>query len=101
MCCVVAMSSISRRQTRKHRFMLLDIPARKNCSILANWVKPKIAIPVHGTPEHINANAVIAREVGVGKQLCGENGDLFRLAPQVSVKRKAVKVGRLQHDRNK
>ncbi len=75
-------------------------PCQEELKQLYGWVKPRIAIPVHGTPEHINANASIARELGIGKQLCGVNGDLYRLAPQVSIKRKAVKVGRLTHERN-
>ena len=75
-------------------------PCQDELKQLYRWVQPKVAIPVHGTAEHINANASIARGVGVPSQIVGENGDLFRLAPQVGIKRKAVKVGRLYHDRN-
>ncbi|MDJ0834603.1 MAG: ribonuclease J [Gammaproteobacteria bacterium] len=75
-------------------------PCQDELRQLYGWVQPQVAIPVHGTPDHIDANAAIAREVGVTKQILGQNGDLFRLAPQVGIKRKAVKVGRLLHDRN-
>ena len=75
-------------------------PCQDELTQLYDWVKPKVSIPVHGTPEHINANAAIARKVGITTQLCGENGDLYRLAPTVGMKRKAVKTGRLFHDRD-
>ena len=75
-------------------------PCQEELKQLYQWVQPKVAIPVHGTPEHINANAAIAREVDISSQLVGQNGDLYRLAPHVSVKRKAASVGRIYHDRD-
>ena len=75
-------------------------PCQDELKQLYGWVQPKVAIPVHGTPVHINANAAIARQIGIPTQILGENGDLYRLAPQVGIQRKAVKVGRLVHDRN-
>ena len=75
-------------------------PCQDELRQLYRWVQPKVAIPVHGTPEHINANAAVASEVGVPVQIRGENGDLYRLAPQVGIKRKAVSTGRLFHDRD-
>ena len=44
------------------------------------WVKPDIAIPVHGETEHMAANATVARDAGVPHQLLGKNGDLFVIA---------------------
>ncbi|MDJ0880065.1 MAG: ribonuclease J [Gammaproteobacteria bacterium] len=73
-------------------------PCQDELRQLYRWVQPKVAIPVHGTLEHINANASIAREVGIPTQLRGENGDLYRLAPVVGIQRKAIKTGRLYHD---
>ncbi len=75
-------------------------PCQEELRQLYGWVQPKVAIPVHGTPEHINANAAVASEVGIPVQIRGENGDLYRLAPQVGIKRKAVRTGRLFHDRD-
>src|SRR5690606_1655670 len=43
------------------------------------WVKPTIAIPVHGEAEHMRCNAAIAKAAGVPFQLRGVNGDLFDL----------------------
>ncbi len=75
-------------------------PCQDELEQLYSWVKPKVSIPVHGTADHINANANVARQVGVSTQLCGENGDLYRLAPTVGIKRRAVRVGRLVHSRD-
>ena len=63
------------------------------------WLKPNIAIPVHGESAHMQANAELAKRGGVPRQLVGRNGDLFRIAPMPSVMRSAVDVGRLFDDR--
>ena len=64
------------------------------------WVQPTLAIPVHGEREHMAANAKIARDASVEKQLTGLNGDLFFLAPVKGMRRKAVATGRLGWDRD-
>lgn len=61
------------------------------------WVKPTIAIPVHGENEHMRCNAAIAKAAGVPFQLRGNNGDLFDLLG-AKVKRGAAPVGRLWLD---
>lgn len=75
-------------------------PARDELAQMYQWVQPKLAIPVHGEPEHMTANAHIARDVGVKQQLTGLNGDLFYLAPVKGIRRKAVATGRLGWDRD-
>lgn len=62
-----------------------------------HWVKPRIAIPVHGEREHMRCNAAIAKAAGVPFQLQGLNGDVFDLV-RGTVKRKAAPVGRLWLD---
>ncbi|MDO8910064.1 MAG: ribonuclease J [Pseudohongiella sp.] len=61
------------------------------------WVKPRIAIPVHGEADHIRCNAAIARAANVPFQLQGVNGDLFDIV-RSTIKRKAAPVGRLWLD---
>ena len=63
------------------------------------WLAPHIAIPVHGEIAHMRANAALAKQAGINRQLVGENGDLFRIAPVPSIMRAAVDVGRLGEDR--
>jgi ribonuclease J len=64
------------------------------------WVKPRIAIPVHGEREHMRCNAAIAKAAGVPFQLQGLNGDLFDLV-KGTVKRKSAPAGRLWLDERK
>jgi ribonuclease J len=70
-------------------------PAKDELRDMYRWVQPEIAIPVHGEAEHMQANADIAREVGVPRQMIGSNGDLFMIAPQRGIRRAAAPVGRL------
>ncbi len=76
-------------------------PAKEELRSMYRWVQPQIAIPVHGEPAHLRANAEIAKEVGVPRQMTGSNGDLFMLAPQRGIRRTAAQVGRLGLDNNK
>jgi ribonuclease J len=54
-------------------------PAREELEQLYRWVRPPVAIPVHGTPRHLAANATIAQGCGVDRQLHARNGDVCRL----------------------
>jgi len=73
-------------------------PARDELRDMYRWVRPAMAIPVHGEPEHMQANAEVARQVGVPKQMVGSNGDLFMIAPLPGIRRGAAPVGRLGLD---
>ncbi len=70
-------------------------PAREELADMYRWIKPKIAVPVHGEPQHLDAHARLARDLGVPLQLNGRNGDLLMLAPQPGIRRAAAPVGRL------
>jgi ribonuclease J len=70
-------------------------PARDELQQLYRWIRPQVLVPVHGEPEHMQSQAALARDSGIPFQLTGRNGDLFRLAPQISVLRDAAPVGRL------
>lgn len=70
-------------------------PARDELADLYRWVRPHMAIPVHGEPEHLAAHAELAATCGVPSQWEGRNGDLFLLAPQRGIRRGAAAVGRL------
>lgn len=76
-------------------------PAQDELADMYQWVQPEIAIPVHGEPQHMQANAELAQAQGIPAQMTGLNGDLFMLAPQRGIRRGAAKVGRLGLDRNK
>ena len=70
-------------------------PAQDELAAMYGWVKPHCAIPVHGEPHHLNANANIARQQEVPRQLIGQNGDLYFIAPVPGIRRRAVQTGRL------
>ncbi|WP_100643371.1 ribonuclease J [Alteromonas facilis] len=70
-------------------------PCKDELFEMYQWVRPQIAIPVHGEAEHIEANAKVAKTAGVTKSFAGQNGDLYQLAPQPMLKRAAVKSGRI------
>ena len=70
-------------------------PCEEELKLMYRWVKPKISIPVHGEHLHLAAHANIAKKSGVSKHYVGQNGDLYRLAPQPSIRRQVVPVGRI------
>lgn len=71
-------------------------PYADELAALYRWLRPNLAVPVHGEKAHMAANAQIARENGARLALTGENGDLFNLAPQPGMRRGVARVGRLQ-----
>ncbi len=75
-------------------------PCRGELSDMYQWIQPEIAIPVHGEPEHLDANAQVAKQSYVPAQLVGRNGDMYQLSPSVRVYRQAVKAGRLALERH-
>ncbi len=70
-------------------------PAAEELRRMYSWVQPQIAIPTHGEEQHLKANAAIAGDCGVSRQLLGVNGDLFVIAPKPRVRRAVARTGRL------
>lgn len=71
-------------------------PCAGELAAMYRWLQAPVAVPVHGEPRHMAANADIARAAGVNLSLTGENGDLFYLAPEPGIRRRAAEVGRLE-----
>jgi ribonuclease J len=59
------------------------------------WIKPKIAIPVHGEARHLHEHLAFARRLGIPQALEVRNGDLVRLAPAPAEIIDTVPTGRL------
>ncbi len=74
-------------------------PARDELNAMYGWIRPHIAVPVHGEPTHLDAHAELTRKLGVPVSLNGRNGDLFMLAPTPGIRRGAAPVGRVTLDR--
>lgn len=73
-------------------------PRRNELRKMYDWVKPRIAIPVHGEAAHLMAHAALARECGVPQVPRVRNGDLVRLAPGEATVIDRVPVGRIMKD---
>ena len=72
-------------------------PHADELALMYSWLKPRLAIPVHGERFHLECNARVAKGAGVPTQLVGENGDIFDLLNQSKISSK-VPVGRLWLD---
>jgi ribonuclease J len=76
-------------------------PARDELTRLYQWVRPKVAIPVHGELRHLNEHAQLARAVQVPEAIVAPNGTLVRLAPGIAEIIDHVPTGRLGLDGNR
>lgn len=75
-------------------------PYAEELKQMYEWIKPRIAIPVHGEAMHMQCNADIAKSCGVPVQLTGRNGDVFDMVAGKKLKER-VPVGRLWLDDSK
>lgn len=73
-------------------------PARGDLSRMYELVRPRFAVPVHGTIEHLEAHARLARTCGVERALVPEDGDIIRLAQTGTRVVGRVEPKRLAHD---
>ena len=56
-------------------------PARDELVRVYQWVRPRIALPVHGEVRHMIEHAALARACQVPETIVAPNGTLVRLAP--------------------
>ncbi|WP_114391796.1 ribonuclease J [Oleisolibacter albus] len=73
-------------------------PARDELISMYQWVRPAIAVPVHGEHRHLEAHAQLARDCQVPQALIPEDGALIRLAPGPAAMVGQVPAGRLVVD---
>ncbi len=66
---------------RDHFVHVSGHPCREELAQMYRWVRPQIAVPVHGERRHQEEHARLARSLQVPQALVPENGQLFRLAP--------------------
>ncbi len=70
-------------------------PARDELVRMYQWVRPRLAIPVHGEQRHLRAHAQLAQECQVPNTLVPEDGMVIRLAPGPAQEVGRVPAGRL------
>ena len=73
-------------------------PRRGELQQMYGWLRPEVAIPVHGEAVHLQAHANFAREAGVPEVVEARNGDMIRLAPGPAGKIDETRSGRLIKD---
>jgi ribonuclease J len=73
-------------------------PARTELVRMYQWVRPKIALPVHGEVRHMIEHAALARDCQVPETVLAPNGTLVRLAPGPATVIDHVHAGRLARD---
>lgn len=73
-------------------------PRRGELEQLYSWVKPGVAIPMHGEGRHLEAHARLAERLGVKQVVRARNGTMVRLLPGPAKIIDEVPVGRLYRD---
>jgi ribonuclease J len=73
-------------------------PARDELVRVYQWVRPRIALPVHGEIRHMVEHAALAQTCQVPEAIVAPNGTLVRLAPGPAEIVGHVPVGRLARD---
>jgi len=76
-------------------------PARDELAEMYRWVRPGIAVPVHGELRHLRAHVALARSCQVRQAVMVENGSVLRLAPGPAEIVGQVESGRLALDGNR
>ncbi len=75
-------------------------PCRDELRRAYQWIKPEIAIPVHGERRHVLEHARYAKSLQVPHAIAPNNGDVVRLAPGPSQIVDQTPAGRLHVDGN-
>ncbi|MEM7226922.1 MAG: ribonuclease J [Pseudomonadota bacterium] len=83
---------------REHAIHVSGHPARDELTRMYQWVRPEVAVPVHGEPRHLAEHAELARDCQVPEAIVAHNGALLRLAPGRPKILEEVTSGRLVLD---
>jgi ribonuclease J len=73
-------------------------PARDELKQMYRWIRPQIAVPVHGETRHLIAHADLARDSGVAHTPVIANGDILRLSAEGAEIVGQVQTGRLTRE---
>ncbi len=85
--------------TEKENFVHVSgHPSRDELAKMYSWIRPEVAIPVHGETRHIVEHAALARSLQVPKALESFNGSVIRLSPGPVEIVDSVVTGRLASD---
>jgi ribonuclease J len=76
-------------------------PYRDEMASMYQWLRPQIAIPVHGEERHLRAHARLAADCQVPDTLVTHDGALIRISAQGAEMVDVVPTGRLAIDGNR
>jgi ribonuclease J len=85
---------------RTHLVHVSGHPRTGEMEEMYGWVKPQVAVPVHGEALHLSEHAALARRLGVPEVVVCTNGDVVQLAPGPAGIVDEVPSGRLFKDGN-
>jgi ribonuclease J len=94
----LAARSIGILTVQEHHVHVSGHPCRDELAQMYRWIRPRLALPVHGEIRHQMAHAKLALELQVPQALVPENGQMFRLAPGKPVLVDEVPAGRVHLD---
>jgi ribonuclease J len=75
-------------------------PRRDELKDMYAWLRPKIAVPMHGEARHLKEHAKLARACGVGETFTIIDGEILKLWPGPAAVIDEAPVGRLYRDGN-
>jgi ribonuclease J len=75
-------------------------PRRDELREMYSWIRPQIAVPMHGEARHLQEHAKLAKEAGVGQTFVIVDGEMLKLWPAPSAVIDEAPVGRLYRDGN-
>jgi ribonuclease J len=73
-------------------------PRREELKEMYAWVRPRVAIPMHGEARHLAEHAKLARAAGVKEVVDVRNGDIVRVAPGAAAIIDEAPIGRVFRD---
>lgn len=75
-------------------------PCREELKQMYKWVRPKIAVPVHGERRHLLEHAKLAKSLSPKFSIAPRNGEMIMLSDKGPAIVDIVKSGRLHQDGN-
>ena len=76
-----AMRGVDVISAEDHDVHVSGHPAREELADMYSWLRPKIAVPVHGEERHLMEHVRLAKSLQIPEAIHAPNGSVVRLAP--------------------
>ncbi len=93
-----AMRGVEIISAEDHDVHVSGHPARDELADMYSWLRPRIAVPVHGEERHLMEHVRLAKSLQIPEALHAPNGSIVRLAPGTATIIDEAPVGRLHLD---